>query len=151
MAKKIKIDIDFSEDINFLGISFHKKDYFLAFRLNELCNLKLKREKDLPYFNQKINGLLNYPLFYYYQHDNHLAYYLIANFNEESKLFTELRTMDYFLLLHGKVTDELISKQLSKIRQINGVLTALKVDVTKLKDFNNFLSDLEIHITSIIK
>jgi len=42
MAKKIKIDIDFSSDNTLLAVSFQKKDYTLDFNLNKTLKIKLE-------------------------------------------------------------------------------------------------------------
>ena len=151
MAKKINIDVDFTEDTYLVGISCHKKDYFLAFQLNDQLGTDLRRYKDLPYYNSKINSPLNYALFYYHHPENHLGYYLISNFNQENKLFSELKTIDFFVLLQGLLSEEGRKDLLTKIRGIKGVLFVQDIETKKIKDYSNFLSDLELHITDIFK
>ena len=149
MAKKIKIDVDFTEDNNLIGISCHKKDYWFAYHVNKRLKLNLKRMKDFPFFHSRISKLIYYSLFHDYHQEAQLAYYLIANYNQESPLFPELITTDFFILVQGKLTDDKKSDLLSSIRSIKGVLTAFLPDTNKLKEFDNFLSDLEIHMTDV--
>ncbi len=151
MAKKIKLNIDFTEDSTLLGISCHKRDYFLAFQINEHLKIHLKRLKDFPFYNPKTESLLSYAFFYYFNPDTQLAYYMVSNFNPESKLFSELSSIDYFILVQGRFTEIMKKEHLKEMKKINGVLTAYNVDYSKLKDFDNFLEDLELHITEILK
>jgi len=78
-----------------------------------------------------------------------LDYYLITNYNQQSPLFPELKTTDFFILIQGKLMDDKKSDLLSLMRSIKGVLTAFHPETGKLKEFNNFLSDLELHMTTV--
>ena len=151
MAKKIKIQVDFSEDNNLIGVSCHKKDYWLAFRLNESLRIHLRRLEDLSFYQSRLDTLLEYPLFHDFVQDVQTGYFLISNFNPEGPLFPELKTTDFFILVQGRLLDDARDQLLSRIRGINGVLTAYFPETKKLKDYDNFLSDLELHMTSLKK
>ena len=149
MAKKIKIDVDFTEDNNLIGVSCHKKDYWFAYHLNESLKLNLRRLVDFPFFHPKINDFLNYSLFHDCMQDEQLGYFLIANYNQQSPLFPELKNTDFFILVQGKLEQNKKSDLLSHIRSIKGVLTAFQPEIENLKEYDNFLSDLELHMTTI--
>lgn len=144
MAKKIKIDIDFSQDNFLIAISCHQKDYWIAFRLNEALGLDLKRMKDLPVFQAKLDKLVEYPLFSFENVDSCVGYYLVSNHNPESKLFPSQRTMDYFLLANGTVSEVEKKMLVQKLRGIPKVLTAYHIELSKIKTIDSFLSDLEL-------
>lgn len=149
MAKKIKIDVDFTEDNSLLGISCHKKDYWFAYHLNDRLKIDLKRLDDFPFYQGRLEALLHYALFHHCQQDDQLGFYLIANHNQKSPLFPELANTDYFLLVQGRLKDEKKEWLLKAIRSIQGVLTAYFPDVKILKEYDNFLNDLELHMTSV--
>lgn len=149
MAKKIKIDVDFTEDNRLIGISCHKKDYWFAYHLNDRLKMKLKRLADFPFYHPKLDEILNYSLFHDCHQDNQMGYFLIANHNQQSPLFPELNTFDFFILVQGRLSKEKESDLLKAIRSINGVLTAYFPETEKLKEFDNFLSDLELHMTAL--
>lgn len=151
MPKKINIDIDFSSDNTLLAISCHKKDYWMAFNLNEALKFTLRRIDDLPYYDQGLEKFIKYSLFHYHDTDCQLSFYLLSNFNPEGKLFRAFKTIDYFVLIHGNVSSDAIQKILVKIKSINGVLTAYAPDMGSIKDFGLFLSDLELHMVEVLK
>lgn len=151
MAKKIKIVIDFKEDNTLLAISCHKKEYWVAYQLNEVLNIKLNRVEDLPYFNPALNSFVLYPLYYFMSDKDETAYYLLSNSNIQGKLFPAYKTNDYFLLTHGRPpeTDQL--NLAPKVRTIKGVQGVFDVEMDKIKDIDNFFSDLELHMINVLK
>lgn len=149
MAKKIKIDVDFTEDNKLIGVSCHKKDYWFAFHINNRLSMNLKRLDDFPFYQTRLEAQLNYSLFHDCRQDEQLGFYLIANHNQQSPLFPELGTTDFFILVQGRLKDEKKEKLLATIRGIQGVLTAYFPDVGKLKEYDNFLNDLELHMTTV--
>lgn len=149
MAKKIKIHVDFTEDNYLFGVSCHKRDYWIAYHLNDVLRINLRRITDFPFYQSKLDEILEYPLFHDFSNDEQLGYFLISNFNSESLLFPELKTTDFFVLVQGRLADGDESGILSGIRGINGVLTAFVPETKKLKEYDNFLSDLELHLTSL--
>ena len=105
MAKKFKIDIDFNQDNSLIGISCHKKDYWIAFQLNELLHINLRRFDDLCVYKSQQEIQLFYPLFYYTDTDSLINYYFFSNHNQEGKLFPAQKTIDYFLLINGLISE----------------------------------------------
>jgi len=146
MARKLKIEIDFSQDNTLIGISCHKKDYWVAFKLNEHLKMHLKRIDDLPIYNSKLDLLISYPLFNYHNPDTHNCFYFFSNHNPNGKIFQGLKSIDYFLLINGLMNENEIIEKLNSIKKIPNILTAYKLDLAKLKDSEGFLSDLELHI-----
>lgn len=151
MAKKIKIDIDFSSDNTLLAVSFQKKDYTLAYNLNKTLKTKLEKIDDLPYYDEGLEKIIPYSLFHYHDSDCQLSYYLLSNHHPEGKLFRAFKTIDFFILVHGSVSDDSISEIVKKIKSIQGVLTAFLPDMKSVKDYSLFLSDLELHMVEVLK
>lgn len=151
MAKKVKVDIDFSQDNLFLGISCHRKDYWLAYQLNETLKTALSRLDDLPVYKPNPDLLINFPLFYSFDEVNCLSYYLFPNHNPEGILFPGLKGVDYFLLLNGFINDQDKVGLLTSIKGIKNVLASYEIDLARVKEIPGFLSDLEIHMIEILK
>ena len=151
MAKKIKIDIDFSCDNTFLAISCHKRDYWMAYQLNDALKFSFRRIADLPFYDENLDKILNFSLFHYVDPDTNLSFYLLSNSNPEGKLFRTLRTIDFFILVHGKTGESEIHELLNRIKKIKGILTAYKIEISTVKDFGLFLSDLELHMVEVLK
>ncbi|MCD4697983.1 MAG: IPExxxVDY family protein [Bacteroidales bacterium] len=151
MAKKIKLNIDFSQDNTLIAVSCHKRDYWLAYQLNHAIKLGLRRINDLPYFSNVQEEFVKYPLYFSEKTDQQISLYLISNYNTEGKLFPDHKTMDFFLLIQGIIDNKYKNELISKIRKINGVLTAYEPGLNKIKNFNNFLSDLEMHMMECFK
>ncbi len=151
MPRRLKIDIDFSQDNTLIGISCHKKDYWVAYKLNENLHLNLKRIDDLPVYNSKLDLLISYPLFNYNNPDTHNCYYFFSNYNPEGKMFPSLKSIDYFLLINGLINESEVSGMISSLKKIPNILTAFKHDLNKIKDSEGFLSDLELHILEKIE
>jgi hypothetical protein len=123
----------------------------MAYQLNDALKFSFRRIADLPYYDEGLGKIINFALFHYVDPDTHLSYYLLSNFNPEGKLFRALRTADFFILLHGRVKDDEVDNLLVEIKNIKGVLTAFKLDISSLKDFGLFLSDLELHMVEVLK
>lgn len=149
MAKKVKLNIDFTEDNSLIGVSCHKKDYWLAYHVNEKFRIHLRRLNDFPFYQVRSETLLRYPLFHAFLPDDQLGFYLIGNYNPDGALFPELKTTDYFILVQGRIPEKQKTVFLSELRSITGVLTAFYPDIVKLKEYDNFLADLELHMTSL--
>ena len=149
MAKKIKIDIDFNQDNSLIGISCHKKDYWAAFQLNDLLHINLRRFDDLFIYKTQQDIQLSYPLFYYSDTDSLINYYFFSNHNQEGKLFPSQKSIDYFLLINGMMDDEALQNLVSKIRIRPGIIAAYKLDLQKIKNYQDFLTDLELYMMEI--
>jgi len=146
MPRKLKIDIDFSQDNTLIGISCHKKDYWVAYKLNDHLQLNLKRIDDLPVYNSKLDIVINYPLFNFHNPDTLNCFYFFSNYNPEGKIFPSLKSIDYFLLINGPINEKEVSEMINTLKKIPNILTAYKHDLGKVKDSEGFLSDLELHI-----
>ena len=149
MAKKFKIDIDFNLDNSLIGVSCHKKDYWIAFQLNELLHINLRRFEDLSIYKPNYDIQLHYPLYYYSDSDNLINYYFFSNHNQEGKLFPAQKTIDYFLLINGMVGENKLQKYISAIRTRPGIIAAYNLDLKKIKNYKDFLTDLELYMMEI--
>jgi hypothetical protein len=151
MAKKIRIDIDFSSDNALIGISCHRKDYWLAFQINDKMNLDLRQIDDFTVKTDGAEEELKYPLYYYEDEDKSLSFYLLTNHHPNGKLFPDLKTTDYFMLIHGTLSHSDKTTILSHLKKLPNVLTAFEIKLNQIKESESFLSDLELHMIRYLK
>ncbi len=85
-------------------------------------------------------------MFSYHSSDTHSCYYLFSNHNPEGKIFAALKSIDYFILINGLANENEVLEKIGHIKKIPNILTAYKIDLAKVKDFEGLLSDLELHI-----
>jgi len=149
MARKVKLDSGFEEDITIIGISCHKIDYWIARLMNEKLKLKLSRQPDLLLYNEEKKSTVNYPLFTFSKPEVQTSFSFISNHNPEGKLFPGQKSFDYFLLIKGRVNLDEVDGFISIIKKIPQVLTAHNLNLKKIKNLPEFLSDLELHLLKI--
>ena len=151
MTKKVKIDINFDQDNFLVGISCHRKDYWIAYKINEVLKIQMKRTDDLPVYNNKLEELIYYPLYFYHDFDCEINFYLLTNHNSRSKLFPSQKATDFFLLINGPASEKFVQDKVKKIKGIPNVLMAFEIALSKIKVIDNFLEDIELHMLEVSK
>ncbi|MBN3035297.1 MAG: IPExxxVDY family protein [Bacteroidales bacterium] len=149
MPKRIRLEMDAGSDDVIIGISCHKRDYWLAYHLNNILKWHLARIGDLPVRRKKTIESLHYPLFHYHDPDNRIAVFMLANYHPQGVLFPEYRNLDYFLLLNGQEGLRKSASMAESIRKIPHILTATVIRMDQLKDAELFYTDLEMHLMEI--
>jgi hypothetical protein len=150
MVRKIKVDPDYDEDIAIIGISCHKPDYRIALELNKSIHLNLVHQPfDLCVFDQQRNVELCYPVFFYADPDTQVSFYLIPNHHPNGKLFPDQKMMDYFMLITGIMKNEAQLELIADIKKIPQVLTAHNLNLKKIKNLREFISDIELLMIKI--
>lgn len=130
---KFVLEIEEEYDFSLIGISCHHKDYRLCWELNKVMEIHLNRVDDYVIENTK------FPFYEFLDDDNYLDYYLIGNRSGVGYLIPEQKKVDYFMLLKGNTSDELVSDIICKINSISLVLTSFNVDPNQLKSKANLL------------
>lgn len=143
MAKKLSAKIDFSSEYTLIGISCHLKDYRLTFFLNKNLNIQLRRMDDFIQAGSNKEDL-NYSVYFYHCPDTKNNFCLITNHHSEGKLMPSLRSIDYFLLVENELPDERKKDLISKIKTIPNLLTAYEIELSKVKNINQLLAELEL-------
>jgi hypothetical protein len=80
-----------------------------------------------------------------------INYYFFSNHNQEGKLFPAQKTIDYFLLINGLIAENKLQQLVSVIRNRPGVIAAYNFDLKKIKNYEDFLTDLELYMMEIIQ
>ncbi|WP_397364022.1 IPExxxVDY family protein [Olleya sp. R77988] len=157
-VRKLSLD-DFLEEEHYALIGIHCviEDYRLAFLINQILDIKLKRSvKDVT--NPSLNS--NYALFEWFDQKQFTTYHLVANtckvlhnnvkqesnslFGKDTQgasnyyLLPEFKTINYLL----KIETEFLSKEktiLNKILKIPQVVTAYSIASHTLKSKDNLI------------
>lgn len=151
MPRKLKLDSSFDKDYTLTGVVSHHRDYRLIWFINEKMQLHLVKLDNLKIFNDKKGEFQEYSLYYYNEPQSFKTYYFIANQGEQGVLFPEHKQTNFFLLVKGNVSQALKNETVKQIYTISVVLTAHSIPLSSVKNIDNFLSDLELHMLEIQK
>ncbi|MFH0866121.1 MAG: IPExxxVDY family protein [Bacteroidota bacterium] len=151
MPRKLKLDSSLDKDFTLVGIASHHRDYRLIWSMNEKMNLHMVKLVDLKIFNDKKSEIQEYSLYYYNEPQTFKTYYFIANQGEKGMIFPEHRQTNFFLLIKGNVSQEMKNDIVKQIYTIGIILTVHSIPLSSVKNIDNFLSDLELHMLEIQK
>jgi hypothetical protein len=102
-VKKLQLEVE--EDLSFLlfGLVSNHKASKLLFFLNQVESLNFERvaDLDLPDYNPKSE--ISFSKFAYFDEENHLDFYLLANKEFGLCLFNDLKQFDYLLIVRGGI------------------------------------------------
>jgi hypothetical protein len=142
MAKKIVLETR-SEPTLFtlFGISCHLKDYRLSYHINQRFELSFVKMDDFQ----------GYSFYFCRDEDCFNTYYLLGNRSQEAILMPELKQTDFILLVEGPFKKAQKEQLLSKIKGVQSVLTAFEVRFETIKNYELMLTDLELHLMTIMK
>ena len=150
MAKKVLLD-NKSESAYYtlLGISCHHKDYRLSFLLNQVLESEFLKMDDLPLFPPGTKESTDFSFYFYRDEDNFNSYFLISNRSQENTLVPSLKQVDFLLLIEGPFKKVQKDSVLKKIKSVPNILTAFEIDLASIKNYENLLSDIEMHCMHI--
>ena len=151
MRKKLKIEFDIQSEYTLFGISSQLKDYRLVFHINNDLKLNFKRMEDLPIANEKKDQENKFSFYYYFDEESHHTYSLISNHNQNGRLLPSIKQIDCFFIIKDHIKNEQKQHFISSIRKIRNVIAAYELDIKKIKNADLMLSDMEIHITELIR
>ena len=152
MSKVLTLDYENEHDYTLIGVHATLENYRLAFYLNKILNIKLKRNNlDLDFGT----GTSHFSL-YTYECNNTFSYWaLIANkhvfdannevennylFKEDYQttvLIQEKKQVDYFLKIDGNFNELELNEIIKKVNSIKSVITSYEINpqTLKSKDF----------------
>lgn len=139
-SKKATIKLDVNFDIPFFafGISSSEKILAVSIEFNKLLELNLSLSKSIEI--KRINNIV-FNVFSFYNHDNDVNYFLIANKSKDGCLFDIYKNIDYLFIVSSNEqktinTNEMLKKIKSKIFLL---VTELKISTKKEKKIINDL------------
>ncbi len=152
--KKHILKLEIEHDYTLIGITSVLEDYHLAFRINQLFNITLRRNKKV------LNFAKNKAEFSIYDFENLKTFNfwsLITNkqiieektikntFNLFDSLYStyilvpEKKEVDYFLKIEGEYTSQKIEKIIQSIQTIGGVQVCYRINPLLLKSKTNLI------------
>jgi hypothetical protein len=137
--KKYTLDITDEEETLFYGLLSNEKVSRLAWLLNHSLEINLTRVDSIEWYNESEREYFYFNKFVFDDELNHLTYTLFANYDESKILFTELRAMQYLMLIEGGLSffdEKLFLKQVKNIPEIQLVSI---IDQTRLKQKVNLI------------
>lgn len=150
MAKRVLLDIHTEPAwYTLVGISCHLRDYRLSYLVNENLGFRLVRLNDMPYLPQGAKERLLFSLYSWKDDDRYNTYYLLTNRSEESLLIPQMRQADFLLLIEGPFKKKQQDDLLSRLRAVPNVLTAFGIPFSSVKNYENILMDLELHLNDL--
>ena len=150
MAKKFNIETR-SEPALFtlIGISCHIKDYRLSFLLNQELELGFGKMDDLVVTPVQAEDPDSFSFYFCRDEDRFNTYYLLSNRGQESVLVGELKQVDFLLLVEGPFKKSQLDALIGSVKKIPQVLTCFEIRFSAIKNFENLLADLELHLMNI--
>jgi hypothetical protein len=152
MSKVLTLDYENEHDYTLIGVHATLENYRLAFYLNSILNIRLKRNNlDLDFGT----GASHFSLYTYDCNSTFSSWALIANkhvfdarasvekdylFNEDYQttiLIQEKKQVDFFLKIDSDFDKLELNEIIKKVNTINNVITSYKIDpqTLKSKDF----------------
>lgn len=162
MAKHT-LEVSYDYEFLLIGISSHEKDYRICWALNKKLELDLKKIESLEIKGKKQTTPSYFSFFVFDKEEDFLEYSVIANFSENKSLdsknnslfgatidsnehhsenellIPEQKQMNYFFVVRGEVDDDEAEEIVKKIKEIDVVLTAIRIDPTQLKSKQNLI------------
>ena len=159
---KHTLEIQYDYDFVLIGISSHEKDYRVCWALNNKFGLELIKIDSLEIKGKKQETPSFFSLFTYDHPDGFVEYTVVANLSEskagitkENTLFgtkakphsysenefliPEHKQMNYFFVIKGELEEEGIQNMVKQIKEIDIVLTAIRIDASQLKSKHNLI------------
>ena len=140
--KKNKLDGGYSIDFELIGLVCNKKEYKLAWHLNQSLDISLVKQEDIKieYADNTSILISNYLFETEYVLFELLQNKLVGSGNIKSQLLMpELKQFDYLLKFKDQ-TDELTSENVSvRIKEISIIEYAMRLNFDTLKSKENLL------------
>ncbi len=131
--KKLSLDIEQEAEISLFGIVCDKKISKLAWLINNTGFYDFEKIEDLDLTGYNPADINSYMRMQSVDEENHLTYILVENKNEKRYLASELKSLNYLLIVKGGldffVADDCI-KSINKIPEIKFISS---IEPEKLK------------------
>ena len=132
---KFEIDLDFV----LIAVTSSLKDYRICFLINKYLSFNFTKIPDLTVDLNPEQGKSSFSIYQYYWENVKADLYFISNKGTEGHLIPEMRNMDYFLLIKNYFSDADADGLVSSLNKIPEIVTAVKIDVKKIKSRENLL------------
>jgi hypothetical protein len=161
---KHTLEIEYDYDFVLIGISSHEKDYRFCWALNNKLKLELSKKESLEIKGKKQATPSYFSFFTFDDEDQYTEYSVIANFSESKSLVVaedslfgvsgkskqsghseneylipEHKQMNYLFVIRGEMEDEEVDEMIKQIKELDIVLTAIRIDPKSLRSKQNLI------------
>ena len=136
------------EEYLMIGLSSSLKDYQLSYYLNKHFQTFFKKMPDIPFYDRH-GEIGQFAFFHFYDEDLRMDYYLFANKSSKNTAVLAYPHFEFFVLCKLSSYQIPVSDILKEMRRIPQINAALQIPLQKLKNLDELLEDLELHLLSI--
>ena len=161
---KHTLEIEYDYDFLLIGISSHEKDYRLCWAVNNKLGIELSKQESLEIKGKKQLTPSYFSFFLFEDQTTFKQYVVVANFsesktsafqtsnlfedqekhskankNEIEYLIPEQKAMNYFFIIRGEIHKDETEEILNKLKEINTIQTAVRIDINSLKTKQNLV------------
>ncbi len=133
LTLKYELDLDFV----LVAITSQLKDYVLCFKLNKQLNINFYKIEELIIENN--SGEVFFSRYHYQIPETETDFYLLANKGDQGYLISEMKTVDYFIIIRNYISQDDTEQLIEGINKLPEVLVSIEVDPKRLKSKENLI------------
>jgi len=150
MAKRISLEVRSGSSFHtVVGLSTQLKDYRLSFLLNKIPGFRFSRFEELMVPHPDSPEPLPFSIYTSSDEETLNTYTLLSNRSGDHVLLPSLRQTDYLLIIEGPFKKQQMTTLLYQLRSIREILLAAEINAASIKQFEQLISDLELHRIAI--
>lgn len=132
-TKKHLLSLEPEFDFDMIGICSHHSDYRLAWGINDVFGLHLKKaDEDFSTDQNKKNKSSRHSFYDYIDEENMREYYLIKNLSAGRYLISEQPKIDYFFFVRAPFAIDM-KEWIKKLNTVQSILAAYPFDPEELE------------------
>lgn len=132
---KFELELDFV----LVAITTQLKDYMFCFKTNKQLGTSFCKINDLELPFNVDEEPFYFSRYFYLMPESETELYLLANKGTEGFLVSEMKKVDFFLLIKNYIHADDLKEIISGLNKIPEVLVAAEVDPKKLKSKENLI------------
>jgi len=133
IPKKLSLDIEQEAEISLFGIVCDKKISKLAWLINNTGLYDFEKIDDLDLTGYNPADINSYIRMQSIDEENHLTYILVENKNEKRYLASELKSLNYLLIVKGGLDFFVVDEFIKSINKIPEIKFISSIEPEKLK------------------
>lgn len=150
MAKKLKLDIEYTPDFRLIGIFSPQKDYRLCWMLNNQLKTDLCRIPDFIYHPFKKAEASSFAVYNYDSGMLRTRYLLLSNRASGGLLLPDPKNLDFLFLIWKPDTGQDIEHVLNHVRKLSAVQAAFVLDDSITARTKEVLYDFEMYLNEVL-
>lgn len=142
MSKKLTLEIDDTIDYTAIAIVCNLPDYQFVYHLNNAMDSTFEHKNPFTKdFNDARKSV--FPKFEFVDANNMTELFLLSNKHNGNILFSDLKNIDFVLLIRGEETELYVANVNAIIRKVKNVQISKVFDPNSLKNFDSFIFEFE--------